>query len=337
VITRRWIPFLALASAAIGSPAARADIDSSTLAVLVNDADPISREVGDYYAAARRIPERHLIHVRVANDVAMSRASFAEFSSSLTAQLANEHVEALAITWRRPYRVDCMSITSALALGFDERYCATGCYPTKPSPLYDARTSSPLAVFGVRPTMMIAAATLRQTKELIDRGVRADANAGASVDALLVTTTDVWRNVRSAEFAAIAASPPPRVHPVRTTEFPTSATNVMFYFTGAVRVPHIDSIRFAPGAIADHLTSAGAIFEQDEQMTVLDWLDAGATASYGTVVEPCSFKEKFPDPNVAIRRYADGAPLIEAYWESVRMPGQGLFIGEPLARPFAKN
>jgi len=26
--------------------------------------------------------------------------------------------------------------------------------------------------------------------------------------------------------------------------------------------------------------------------------------------------------------------LIDAYWESVRMPGQGIFIGEPLARPF---
>jgi hypothetical protein len=26
--------------------------------------------------------------------------------------------------------------------------------------------------------------------------------------------------------------------------------------------------------------------------------------------------------------------LIEAYWKSVRMPGQGIFIGEPLARPF---
>ena len=27
--------------------------------------------------------------------------------------------------------------------------------------------------------------------------------------------------------------------------------------------------------------------------------------------------------------------MIEAYWKSVYMPGQGLFIGEPLARPFA--
>jgi hypothetical protein len=26
--------------------------------------------------------------------------------------------------------------------------------------------------------------------------------------------------------------------------------------------------------------------------------------------------------------------LIEAYWKSVQMPGQGLFVGEPLAAPY---
>ena len=33
--------------------------------------------------------------------------------------------------------------------------------------------------------------------------------------------------------------------------------------------------------------------------------------------------------------YLQGETLIEAYWKSVAMPGQGIFIGEPLARPFA--
>jgi hypothetical protein len=32
--------------------------------------------------------------------------------------------------------------------------------------------------------------------------------------------------------------------------------------------------------------------------------------------------------------YLQGETLIEAYWKSVAMPGQGLFIGEPLARPY---
>ncbi|MDY6830138.1 MAG: TIGR03790 family protein, partial [Pseudomonadota bacterium] len=35
-----------------------------------------------------------------------------------------------------------------------------------------------------------------------------------------------------------------------------------------------------------------------------------------------------------IDHYLNGETLIEAYWKSVASPGQGLFVGEPLARPF---
>jgi hypothetical protein len=69
-------------------------------------------------------------------------------------------------------------------------------------------------------------------------------------------------------------------------------------------------------------------------MSALRWLEAGATGSYGTVVEPCAMPQKFPNPTVAIGRYLMGETLIEAYWKSVLMPGQGIFIGERwLRRP----
>jgi hypothetical protein len=69
-------------------------------------------------------------------------------------------------------------------------------------------------------------------------------------------------------------------------------------------------------------------------MSSLRWLEAGATASYGTVTEPCNHQQKFPLPAMAIFHYLSGATAIEAYWKSVAWPGEGLFIGEPLARPF---
>jgi len=72
-----------------------------------------------------------------------------------------------------------------------------------------------------------------------------------------------------------------------------------------------------------------------KQMSILRWLEAGATASYGTVVEPCAFPQKFPHPAIVIDRYTRGEALIEAYWKSVAWPGQGLFVGEPLATPYA--
>ena len=36
-----------------------------------------------------------------------------------------------------------------------------------------------------------------------------------------------------------------------------------------------------------------------------------------------------------MQRYLAGEALIEAYWKSVARPSQGVFIGEPLARPFS--
>ena len=122
---------------------------------------------------------------------------------------------------------------------------------------------------------------------------------------------------------------------IENTDVLTDKNDVLFYITGRVRVNNIDSNRFVNGAIADHLTSAGGVLFGGSQMSLLRWLDAGATASYGTVVEPCAFPQKFPHPAVVIDRYTRGETLIEAYWKSVAWPGQGLFVGEPLATPYA--
>lgn len=113
--------------------------------------------------------------------------------------------------------------------------------------------------------------------------------------------------------------------------------DVLFYFTGKSEVERLDTNRFLPGAIADHLTSGGGRLVGGKQMSALRWLEAGATASYGSVEEPCAVAQKFPAPEVAIRRYLAGETLIEAYSKSVAMPAQGIFIGEPLARPYPRH
>ena len=111
--------------------------------------------------------------------------------------------------------------------------------------------------------------------------------------------------------------------------------DVMFYFIGAAQVDKLDTNRFLPGALCDHLTSFGGDLTGSSQMSSLRWLEAGATGSYGTVVEPCNVPGKFPNVGLLMRRYLSGETLLEAYWKSVAMPGQGLFIGDPLARPYA--
>jgi hypothetical protein len=72
-------------------------------------------------------------------------------------------------------------------------------------------------------------------------------------------------------------------------------------------------------------------------MSAFAFLQAGVTGSFGTVVEPCAYQQKFPNPAVLFPGYFGGATLIEAYWRSVVWPAEGLFLGEPLARPFGNG
>ena len=70
-------------------------------------------------------------------------------------------------------------------------------------------------------------------------------------------------------------------------------------------------------------------------MTLLVFLNAGACSSYGTVVEPCNWLQKFPSPQDYFYQ-ARGFSLAECYYMSLANPYQGLIVGEPLAAPFAR-
>ena len=39
-------------------------IDALTLGVIVNDADPLSVQIGEYYRSKRHIPSANVVHVR---------------------------------------------------------------------------------------------------------------------------------------------------------------------------------------------------------------------------------------------------------------------------------
>ena len=241
-------------------------------------------------------------------------------------------VQALAIAWTAPYRIGCMSVTSAFALGYDRRFCVEGCRLTPRSAYFDSDSALPFTELKIRPAMLLAGSSIKAGRFTIDQGVRADASR-LDGTAYLLSTSDAARNVRAAGFPATLrlAQGDFRVQ-IRNADVLSNANDVLFYFTGRQRVADIDTLRFRAGAIADHLTSNGGELIDSPQMSSLSWLDAGATASFGTVVEPCAFPQKFPQPVIVMRRYLGGETLIEAYWKSVASPSQGVFIGEPLAR-----
>jgi uncharacterized protein (TIGR03790 family) len=312
-------------------------LDAAGLAVVVNTADPLSVKIASYYAKKRHIPESNIVRVHFDYDRdELPPDEFTSLRANVQSRVSGR-IQAYALTWARPYRVGCMSITSAFAFGFDTKYCAADCSLTHPNPYFNSGVIQPYTQLHFRPTMSIAALDFGRARALIDRGVRSDDTQPRGT-AYLVIGDDAVRNARAAEYplAAKETGGSLSVDIVRG-QLLERRQDVMFYFVGAVTVPGIDSNHFLPGAVADHLTSFGGMLTDSPQMSSLRWLEAGATGSYGTVVEPCAFPQKFPNVTVLMGYYTAGETLIEAYWKSVRMPGQGLFIGEPLARPFGER
>jgi len=313
----------------------RTGISADELALLINDDDPISRETGAYYQRVRQIPEQNVIHLHFpSGKTTLSRQEFGLLQAEI-GRLTPKHIQAYAAAWTQPYQVGCMSMTSALAFGYDEKYCSTKCGPSGASGYFDSASTYPFDDFQTRPAMMLAGQSFADAKALIDRGIEADQSFPEGT-AYLLSTSDKTRSVRAKLFGmtktVIGAMLP--IKELETDSI-TGRQDVLFYFTGLAQVPNLGTLKFMPGALADHLTSFGGRLTDSTQMSSLRWLEAGATASYGTVTEPCNHLQKFPMPAIAIFHYLSGATAIEAYWKSVAWPGEGLFIGEPLARPFA--
>lgn len=311
-------------------------LGSQQLAIVVNDNDPISIEIGEYYADKRQIPADNIVHVHFEpGKDEMSPKEFERIKADIDRQTPST-IQAYALTWNAPYKVGCMSITTAVAAGFNEDFCAMGCQPTMKSPYFDSNSIQPHADFSWRPTMMLAGENLASVKATIDGGVSADGTEPNGT-AYLLSTSDKARNTRAKIFSNVDVLQAHRFKvKVVNGDTLTQRGDIMFYFTGLQFVDGIDNNIYQPGAIADHLTSFGGKLTGSSQMSSLRWLSAGATGSYGTVVEPCSFTQKFPRPDIVIERYLNGETLLEAYWKSVEWPGQGVFIGEPLAAPFRK-
>jgi len=324
------------------SPRIAGRLTAKDVAVVINTLDPYSVAVGEYYAQARGLSARQVLRLALPVKPTLTPEEFEVFQATLTAELGPD-IQALALAWRQPYAVSCNAITGALALGFDPGLCQRSCEPSRASPYFDKASAKPFSDFRMRLSMLLAASDVAGGKRLIDRGVAADRSLGwrgaPPVQAHFLSTHDRIRSVRAYDFppAGLLRSQGVALLPAVADRLGDEARRVLIYQTGLFRVAGLEHIDWVPGALADHLTSYGGQLQgQSGQMSAMAWIDSGATASHGAVTEPCSHRQKFPHPQVLLLQYIQGATAIEAYWKSVAWPQQSLFVGEPLAAPFAR-
>ncbi|MGA2854483.1 MAG: TIGR03790 family protein [Verrucomicrobiota bacterium] len=326
--------------------------------VVVNQNSTNSVQLGNDYCEQRGVPPQNLLRLTgwTGGSINWNPANFkTNLLNPLLAMVASRgltnQAQFVLLSMNIPYRVTDgtgqNSTTSALFYGFKTNTApvagiASCSLPDNSSNSYacselpfslampdTASTNSFLA-------MMLTDTNLARAEAILKRGVAADSSFPTQT-VYLAKTTDTARNVRFVEFDnAIFENQVAGNYAVqRTNTNVTAFTNLLGLLTGLATFS-LKTNAFVPGALCDSLTSYGGyILENSGQTPLLAFLEAGASGSYGTVVEPCNYTQKFPDPMEYFYE-ARGFSLAEACYQSVLNPFEGLFVGEPLAAPFAR-
>ncbi|CAF3206058.1 unnamed protein product, partial [Rotaria sp. Silwood2] len=266
-------------------------LQSHQLGLLVNDNDPDSIAVAEYYRIRRLIPSENIVHLSLPKVTRLTANEFTPLKNKVD-ELMPPTVQALALAWTIPYAVE---------------------------------------------SMMLAGKNVDQVKALIDRGIASDGTQPTG-SAYIMNTTDSIRSVRAKVFISYylgkTISPHVNVQLLQANSI-SGTTDVLFYFQGLHAVNDITTNKYPPGAVADQLTLYGGMLtDSGSHMSILEFIAAGFTGSFGTVSEPCSWTQKFPNPQFMIQHYTKGETLIESYWKSILQVFQGVFVGEPLANPW---
>jgi uncharacterized protein (TIGR03790 family) len=311
--------------------------------IVANGLSSDSCELANYYRLKRQILPEHVL--RIAWPGANVEWTEVDFNSFLltpllnfltTNQLTNQ-IQYVVLSMDIPYRVTGgrpNSTTSALFYGFRSgTKDLTNSYAASEARFPEAKPATAPAYSFL--AMMVTAGSLEQAKRLVDQGLAGDGSSPTS-PAWLAKSSDAVRNVRYRNFdnAVFNTRLGALCSLARTNmDSPWGLTNLLGFQTG-LAVFGVSSNAFHPGAIADSFSSfGGQIFETSGQTTLLAFIHAGASASYGTITEPQPIVKKFPDPQVYFYQ-SRGYTVAESYYQGIEIPLEGLLVGEPLAAPF---
>src|SRR5882672_9130409 len=324
--------------------------------VVVNQNSTNSVQLGNYYCEQRQVPPQNLLRINWAGgNVEWTNTDYNTYllnplQAMLSSRQLTNQIDYIVLSMDIPYRVTsgsngANSTTSTLFYGFkpDSR-SLTNC-PVAPGStnLYAGsegifRSTPPIsATSNAFLVTMITSSNLALAKQIVNQGVLGDATFPMQT-VYLAKSSDVFRNVR------FATSDNAVFNTRLRGNYSMQRTNTSFNWIfgsalgaqNGVYFSSPDGTAFVPGAMADNFTSfGGLIFEDPGQLKLLEFLTAGASGSFGTVVEPCSYLEKFPSPQNYFYQ-SRGFSLAECYYQSLTNPYQGLLVGEPLTAPFAQ-
>lgn len=336
--------------------------------LLINRSSEASAKVANVFAAARGVPARNIVHLELpehvnGEEIGISPVDFTEHIWEPAWQQIRERgfKEDEVLAWIYsvdfPTRVHTAPPTSLTGLTLvrnqmpEKNQVSTG---KAVSPLFGGasglggpppRSPYSLDAFVANlstnmplPSMMLGflgkeGSTVDEVLACIQRGIQSDATRPKEGIYFSITTDKARSGPREWQYAPVTEELARIGIAARTvTNLPAGAKNVIGLLTGKPVVNPGRIASYAPGAMTEHLTSSAGNFRAG-QTKLTAWINAGATASCGTVVEPRNYWMKFPHARFYVY-YASGCTMLESFYQAIASPLQQIIIGEPFARPW---
>lgn len=334
------------------------------LLVLANRNSTNSMDIARDYAARRHVPEINIVALDLPATLELeispetfTRKIWTPAQAAVRERGLDDHILAWAYSVDIPLRIRTDPPVSIQGLTFLRNQVpardavAKGLYA---SPLFAGPETARIAGFPAQsldiprawfgenmpvPSMMLGfigpnGNTRDEVLACLQRGRQADGTRPAGT-VYFVTNTDVRSRCREWEFApAVQELRAQGVTALLTNALPDSAPDILGAMLGTSVVAMSSNRTFRPGAMTEHLTSFGAMFDPSDQTKITEWIRAGASASAGTVTEPYALWSKFSHARFYVH-WAAGCTTLESFFQSLRCPLQILLLGDPLTSPWA--
>ncbi len=343
--------------------------DSHNVLVVINNASSLSRNIGDYYARRRSIPQANLCHIRTSEDERISRDVFEREIAAPVAEFLRKggitgQILYIVTTMGVPLRIfpspnlaamdtDGASVDSELSLLYLDmaRRGPHSLRGSIPNPFFgkkDAAFAHPQ--FPMFLVTRLAAYDFDGVKAIIDRSLEAKNRGKFVIDKRSSTeeSGDEWL-----QNAAIFL-PKDRVILDSSAKVLTNISDVIAYASWGSndrnRHQRFLGFHWLPGAIATEFVSTNArtfkkppdswipsmdwktpagLFDGSPQSMTADYLLEGATGASGHVDEP--YLGQTPHPELVLPAYYQGRNLAESFYLGIRsLSWQNIVVGDPL-------
>lgn len=327
--------------------------------VVENSLSNVSKDIADYYMAARGIPPSNRCRIRCSTSEIVSRA---ECETNILAPIlrfiqesgVGEHIDYIVLTKGVPlganygYSSGALSICSILTCLSEP---SVDVYITNPyGPLASNRAEVAfshqlnLGGYHIYLVTRLDGYTVQDIHRMIDGSVAPSPLGPVLIDlkALDGPGSTVMLNQRLSDANSLLVSKGIPTIFDDTSTFLGGKTGLMGYFSWGSNDPSFTaaaytSNRFVPGSIADSFvsTSARTFYPASSgQSLIADMIAQGACGANGNVSEPYVAYANYPD--VLFDRYTKGFNLAESFFAACPMLfWKAVVIGDPLMAPYS--